>query len=157
MLKNIISAERLINACRWFEEIPTSQSQNAMSINDIDEIANVATRKAQELGYESAIRKRIANAITWVKAESSEARFNRLVAKVETKFGKGVLAENAVTHFNGHFKPASEKEFAAFSKSIRAMEALCYLLTAMDLPISSKGLTRTGSNPVVRNYRDAFE
>ena len=30
-LKNVISAERLINACRWFEEIPTTQSLNAVS------------------------------------------------------------------------------------------------------------------------------
>jgi hypothetical protein len=167
-LKNVISAERLINACRWFEEIPTTQSQNAVSSKDIVIISAAATQNAQEIGYESAICERIASAIKWVKAETSEERFRRLVARVEGKFGKGVLPENAVAHLkraiqfrgktaHGHFKPASEEEFAAFSKSTRAMEALCYLLTALDLPISSEGLARVGSNPVVSDYRRAFE
>jgi ApeA N-terminal domain 1 len=167
-LKNVISAERLINACRWFEDIPTAQSQNAISSEDIVQISATATQKAHELGYDRSIRERIASSLKLVKAESSEERFNRLVAKVEEKFGKGILPENAVTHLkraiqfrgktaHGHFALTSDKEFAAFSKSTHAMEALCYLLTALDLPISSKGLERTGSNPVLRDYRHAFE
>lgn len=167
-LKNIVSAERLITACRWLQEIPTAQSQNAISSEDMIEISAAAAWKAQDLGYEATISKRIANAVTWVKKESSEERFSRLVAMVEKKFGKGIFPENVVAHLkravqfrgktaHGHFSPANEGEFTAFSKSTRAMEALCYLLTALDLPISSKGLARVGANPVVRDYRRAFE
>jgi hypothetical protein len=167
-LKNVVSAERLITACRWLQEIPTAQSQNAISSEDMIEISAAATWKAQELGYEATISKRIANAVMWVKKESSEERFSRLVAMVEKTFGKGIFPENVVAHLrravqfrgktaHGHFSPANEGEFIAFSKSTRAMEALCYLLTALDLPISSKGLARVGANPVVRNYRRAFE
>lgn len=167
-LKYVISAERLITACRWLEEIPTAQSQNAVSSEDIIEISAAAARKAQELGYESTISRRITSAVARVREESSEERFSRLVATIEKKFGKGILPENAVSHLrraiqfrgktaHGHFSPADEREFTAFSKSMRAMEALCYLLTALDLPISSDGLARVGANPVISDYRRAFE
>jgi hypothetical protein len=58
---------------------------------------------------------------------------------------------------HGHFNPESEAEFRAFSKSTRAMEALCYLLTALDLPIGEEGLKRIGSNSVLRDYRMAYD
>ena len=66
-LKNVVSAERLITACRWLEEVPTAQSRNAILNRDIVEISAAAARKAQELGYKSTISDRIANAISWVK------------------------------------------------------------------------------------------
>ena len=37
------------------------------------------------------------------------------------------------------------------------MEAFCYLLTALDLPISETGMKRIGSNPLVRDYRLAYD
>ncbi len=167
-LKNVISAERLINACRWFEDIPITQTQNALSNGDIETISATATEKAEELGYPPIIRERIAGAIKRVKAESAEERFTRLVAIIEKKFGKGILAKDAVGHlrraiqFRGriahsHFNPESDAEFRAFSKSTRAMEAFCYLLTALDLPISETGMKRIGSNPLVRDYRLAYD
>jgi hypothetical protein len=163
-LKGTMSAERIINACRWLENVPIAQSNNAISKKDVKAIAAAATQKAEELGHDPHIRRRIANAIQWVKAESAEERFTRLVAKIEEKFGKDVLPENVVAHLrravqfraraaHGHFNPESEEEFSSFAKSTRAMEAFCYLLTALDLPISVKGLERARSNPVVRDYR----
>jgi hypothetical protein len=167
-LKNVISAERLINACRWFEDIPIAQTQNALSAEDIRAISDVAAKKAQELGHLPIIRERIAGAIKWVKAESAEERFTRLVATIEKRFGKDVLSEGAVVHLrraiqfrgrtaHGHFNPESDAEFRAFSKSIRAMEALCFLLTALDLPISEPGMKRIKNNPLVRDYRLAYD
>jgi hypothetical protein len=167
-LKNVISAERLINACRWFEEIPIAQTENALSNEDIELISAVANKKALELGHPPIIRERITGAIKWVKAESAEERFTRLVAMIEKKFGKGILAENAVAHLkranqfrgrtaHGHFNPESEAEFRAFFRSTLAMEALCYLLTALDLPISEAGISRTGYNPLVQDYRLASD
>jgi hypothetical protein len=167
-LKGVISAERLINACRWFEEIPIAQIHNALTDEHIEAIAAAATHKAQELGYLPTIRERIAGAIKWVKAESAEERFTRLVALIEDRFGKGTLEEGAVAHLkraiqfrgrtaHGHMNPKGDAEFRAFSKSIRAMEALCYLLTALELPISGAGKKRIRSNPLVQDYRLAYE
>ena len=97
-LKNVISAERLITACRWFEDIPIAQSQNALSDEDIIAIAAVATLKAEELRHPSIIRNRIEGAIKRIRAESAEERFSRLVAKIEEQFGKGILPENVIMH-----------------------------------------------------------
>jgi hypothetical protein len=87
---------------------------------------------------------------------------------VEAKFGSGVLPPEAVDHLkrainfrgksaHGHFHPENDVEFRAFSKSTRAMEALCYLLTGLDLPISAEGSKRVWSNPVLRDYRLAYD
>lgn len=167
-LKNVVSSERLLNACRWLEDIPIAKAQAVLSSSEIDAIAAVAAAKAQELGHDAAIGERVAGAIRWIRAETAEQQFTRLVGSVERKFGKGVLPDEAVEHLkrainfrgksaHGHFNPESDAQFRAFSKSTRAMESLCYLLTALDLPISEEGLTRVGSNPVLRDYRMAYD
>jgi hypothetical protein len=162
-LRNVFSAERLINACRWFENIPVARIQNALSNEDIEAISGIATEKAQELGYPLEIRNRISGAIKRLKIESAKERFTRLVAMIEMKFGKGILGADAVAHLkhaikfrgeaaHGHFNPESDDEFRAFSKSTCAMEALCYLLMALDLPISETGINRIRSNTLVSDY-----
>jgi hypothetical protein len=167
-LTNVISPERIINACRWFEEIPIAQSQNAISDEDINAISAAASRQASELGYSPIIRKRIAGAIKGIKVESAEERFRRLVDLIEKKFGKGLLGERSIEHLkhaiqfrgrtaHGHFNPGSEAESRAFFKSTLAMEAFCYLLTAADLPISEEGIRRIGFNPLVQDYRRAYD
>lgn len=167
-LKNVVSSERLLNACRWFEEIPIARAQPVLSGSDIDAIAAIATARALELGHDTAIGERVAGAIRWIRSETAEQQFTRLVGMVEHKFGKGVMPDEAVEHLkrainfrgksaHGHFNPESDAQFHAFSKSTRAMESLCYLLTALELPISEEGLSRIGSNSVLRDYRMAYD
>ncbi|MBT1157118.1 hypothetical protein J1C56_16095 [Aminobacter anthyllidis] len=167
-LRNVISAERLINACRWFEEIPIAQAQSVLPTHHVDAIAVTAAQKAQELGHSPKIQDRIAGAIRRLKAESSEEQFKRLVAMVEQKLGIGIMPENTVAHLkraiqfrgkaaHGHFDPESDEEFRAFSKSTQAMEALCYLLTALNLPMSAEGTKRVRNHPLVQNYHLAYE
>ncbi|UPK05727.1 hypothetical protein [Bradyrhizobium sp. 170] len=167
-LKNVVSSERLLNACRWLEDIPIAKAQPMLSGSDIDAILAVAAAKAQELGHDVAIGERIAGAIRWIRAETAEQQFKRLVGMVEARFGKGVLPDEAVYHLkraisfrgksaHGHFNPESDAQFRGFSKSTRAMEALCYLLTALELPIPEEGIPRAGSNPVLRDYRLACD
>ncbi|TWB93206.1 hypothetical protein FBZ93_111245 [Bradyrhizobium macuxiense] len=167
-LKNVVSSERLLNACRWLEDIPVGRAQPALSSSDIDAITAAAVSKALELGHGPAISERIANAVRWVRAETAEQRFKRLLSTIEEKFGNRIFPPQAIDHLkrangfrnksaHGHFTPESDAEFRAFSKSTRAMEALCYLLTALDLPIGSEGLERIRSNPVVRDYHMAYD
>ncbi|CAN1721737.1 ApeA N-terminal domain-containing protein [Hyphomicrobium sp. 1Nfss2.1] len=166
-LRNVSSPERLINACRWFEDIPIAQTNDLLSQEEIDQIAGVASRKAEELGHSELSIGRIAGAIRLVRAESVEQRFARLVAMVEAKFGRGVLGDEPVVHLkravqlrgkvaHGHFTAKDQSEFRSFSKCTLAMEALCYLLSAYDLPISNDGISRIGMNPIVRDYRNAY-
>jgi len=167
-LKNVISVERLINACRWFEDTPIAQSKDALSDDDIDAISDTATQKALELGYPPRICKRIKGAIKRIKAETAKERFTRLLGMIEMKFGTGILPKDAVEHleratqFRGkiahsHFTPKNDTEARAFLKSTLAMEALCYLLLALDLPIPEPGIKRIAANPSVRDYRLAYD
>ncbi len=162
-LKREISANRLIAACKWFEKIPLTKVQNAITNKHIDAIASAAADKAGELGYKADMKSRIAGSLKTIRTESHEDRFSRLVKLVRHKFGQSILPEGVVAHLrhairlrgktaHGHFYPADDAEFRAFSKSVGAMEAICYLLTALELPIHEDGLKRVQSNPVVRDY-----
>lgn len=163
-LRGEVSVQRLINACRWFEELPNVSSENALSNADIDAISQAAAKEAEDLGHDQVIRKRIMGAIKQIKKETSEQRFQRLVKLLKEKFGTEILPETAIADLkraiqfrgktaHGHFNPSNEEEFMAFAKSIHAVEAICYLLTAIDLPIPSEGLTRIKYHPVIKNYR----
>lgn len=165
--KGEISVERLITACRWFEELPNAQSKDALSSEDSDAIIAAAVSKAEEIGRNN-LSNRIASSISKIKEETAAERFTRLTALVESTFGKGILPENAVSHLkkairfrgrtaHGHFNPANEEEYRAFSKATHAMEALCVLLTAVDLPILKSSISRIASNPPVRDYLIAYE
>ncbi len=48
---------------------------------------------------------------------------------------------------------STDDEFFKFSKSIYAMEALCFLLTVKDLPISREALERVRRHSMVVSYR----
>jgi len=45
-LKNVVSSKRLLNACRWFEDIPIAKAQPVLSGSDIDTIAAAAAAKS---------------------------------------------------------------------------------------------------------------
>ena len=93
-----ISAARLFAACKWFEEIPLTKPENTIAEEDINEIASVAAEKALELGYESAIFRRVAGSLKAIRTESNEHRFSRLIRRVRQRFGYSVLPEDVVLH-----------------------------------------------------------
>ncbi|MCZ6623218.1 MAG: hypothetical protein O7B35_03125, partial [Deltaproteobacteria bacterium] len=128
-------------------------------------IAETASEKASELGH-GEIKGRIIGALKPIKTESHEARFLRIVNKVKEKFGPSIVDDAIIMHLkraiefrgqsaHGHFSPSDDSEFRAFVKSVYSMEALCFLLTACDLPINADGLKRAHSNPFIRDYRCA--
>jgi hypothetical protein len=167
-LKNTFSSERLISACRWFEDIPVAKAQPAISDAAIEAIATAAAAKARELGQTAVLLDRIEGAIKRLKAETFEQHFSRLLALVESKFGSGIMPGDPISYLkraislrgksaHGHFNPESDAAFRIFVKSIRAMEALCYLLTALDLPINGAGIKRVRDNPLIRDYRASYD
>ncbi|MDH4985041.1 hypothetical protein QEZ47_05710 [Aminobacter anthyllidis] len=166
--RHVVSPERLINACRWLEEIPKAKPQNSLQKEELAAISAAATEKAAELGHPEAIQKRIENAIGLIRLETSEERFSRLVGTVKKSFGEQILPTNVVDHLtrairfrgkaaHGHFEPDDDTESQAFYKSMRAMEALCLLLTVRDLPISEQGRDQISSHPLVEGYFRAYE
>jgi ApeA N-terminal domain 1 len=165
--KNEISADRLLTACKWFEEIPLTRAQAAITDEHIEFIAEAAAQKGSELGYRT-IKNRITGALKSIKTESNEDKFSRLLNAVKQKFGPSIVDDWIITHLkraldfrgksaHGHFSPADESEFRVFVKSVCAMEALCFLLTACDLPITVAGVERAHSHPFIRDCRRAYE
>jgi len=161
--KNEISPARLINACRWLEEIPLTIEEQTISDADIKTISTAASQAAKDLGIEEEICHRIQGSVRWLKKETREERFLRLVKKVQHKFGPKCLPETAVQDLkrafgfrgktaHGHYVPKDESEFRAFTRSIAALESLCLLLTAYDLPINDAGIERMKHTPLIRDY-----
>lgn len=162
-LNGEISSDRLLAACKWFEEIPLTQIENVISDEHIKIITEIASGKASELGY-SDIKKRISGSLKTIKSETNEDRFIRLVKMAKTRFSLASLDDEIVTCLmkavafrgkasHGHFSPSDDEEFRIFSKSIYAMEALCFLMTAHDLPINDSGAKRMHHNPFIQHYR----
>jgi hypothetical protein len=166
-LRQQFSADRLLTACKWFEEIPLTRAQAAITDEHIELIAQAAAQKGSELGY-GAIKNRITGALKSIRTESNEDRFSRLLKTVKQKFGPDVVDHAFMTHLkrtlelrgrsaHGYFNPSTDTEFRAFVKSVCAMEAFCFLLTAHDLPLNTAGIERAQSNPFVRDYRHAYD
>ena len=163
-LKDTISGERLLTACKWLEEIPGAASTMAVSDDDITKIAQVAAAEAVRLGH-SDYETRIAGVIrSQLKTETNGDRFKRLAAAVCARFGDNALDADVVTHLlramqfrgrvaHGHFSPKDEAEHQAFVKAMYAMEAFCYLLTIKDLPMTDDGAKRAIGNNIVADYR----
>ncbi|CAN2536305.1 hypothetical+protein [Methylocapsa aurea] len=161
-----ISSNRLMAACKWFEEIPNTNAIPAIQKKDISVIASVAADRASQLGYTDLLR-RITGSIKAISKETNSDRMSRLTNDVCVIFGHdlfdGEFTKNLtmatglrgkVAH--GYFEPESDDEFSCFAKSIYALEALCYLLTIKDLPILDAGKERIKYMPFVSNYRTAY-
>lgn len=162
-LQNEISGERLLNACRWLEKIPGADSEMAVSDEDINAIAAVAGAEAEKRGHEN-YKPRIAGVIRGqLKKESNRERFTRLHRSICERFGSSAINESVIECLlkamefrgevaHGHFEPDNEAEYRSFERSIYAMEALCYLLTIRDLPMSDEGKRRGIRQEIVANF-----
>ena len=163
-LQSTMSGERLLNACKWLEEIPGADSEMAVSDEDINAIALVAAAEAEKRGHKE-YGPRIAGVIRGqLKKESNAERFVRLHKEICARYGDNALPVDAIPHLlkamqyrgrvaHGHYEHEDEADYQAFAKSVYAMEAICYLLTIKDLPISDEGAKRAAGQPIVANYR----
>jgi ApeA N-terminal domain 1 len=95
-LKQEFSADRLLTACKWFEEIPLTRAQAAITDEHIELIAQAAAHKSSELGY-GAIKNRITGALKSIRTESNEDRFSRFLNTVKQKFGPAIVDETMIT------------------------------------------------------------
>jgi hypothetical protein len=83
---------------------------------------------------------------------------------IQERFGSEIVKDSAIEDLNaalrlrgaaahGHLRVEEEEDFRRLVRAIYSMEALCFLLTAVELPIGEAGLERIRSNPLVRDYR----
>ncbi len=161
-LQGELSPHRLVTAARWLEAIPSAASMQAISDIAIEKIAAAAVSVAAELGYKE-LDDRIKNAIKKVRNESNAVYFTRLTAIVRQNFGSNILGDEAVGDLrrawqlrgeaaHGHGKRGGIDDPDVFQRSLFALEALCLLLTASDLPMTELGRKRVREHPLVRSY-----
>jgi len=163
-LQREISAERMLAACKWLEEVPTAKAVRVTDDSIIKKIADAALQAADELGQDQ-LKARIPQAIERLTLESHRERFERLVAQVSDRFGLRVVDKDMPGHLiaalrdfrgkvaHGHYEPKDDAESEAFTRSIFAVEAFCLLLTCFDMPMTEDGLDRIKRNPLVEHYR----
>lgn len=165
-LRNEVSAQRLLNACRWLEELPNADSMPAIPPGDVKLIADTASARASELGY-GDLAGRIAGSIKNLRMESHDARFGRLVAKIRAKFGQKIVYDDMVTRLrkaiefrgrvaHGHFEATDEAELREFMHCTCALECFCYLMTLLEMPINEEGRRRISGNAFVDEYRMSY-
>ncbi|MBC7986119.1 MAG: hypothetical protein H7X93_05535 [Sphingomonadaceae bacterium] len=164
-----ISGQRLLIACRWLEKIPGATALSIFSEEAIEEIVGAVTQKADSMGYAQALR-RIKGALRSLRLEPNEVRFERLVRSVEAAFGQDAMVDHSLGETvipalmqavqlrgkEAHSIVGEQPcDLPPLQAATSAMEALCYLLTIKDLPMSSTGRERALSNRVVREYQYA--
>jgi hypothetical protein len=163
-LQDEISAERLLAACKWLEEIPTARAVQVTDDSVIQSITDAALDAADEQGQD-LLKSRIPQAIARLKLESHRERFDRLVKNLAERYGSGVTDDDMSSHLiaalrdfrgkvaHGHYEPKDDNEYQRFIKATFAVESLCLLLTCFDMPLTDDGVRRIKLNPLVEHYR----
>lgn len=164
-LQNEISAERLLAACKWLEEVPTAKAIQVAEDSVIKSISDSALQAADKL-HQDQLKERIPGALNGLKFESHRQRFERLVQKATERFGPDVTDKDMPIHLiaalrdfrgkvaHGHYEPKDDIEYQRFINSIFAVETLCLLLTCVDMPMTEGGFDRIKRNPLVEQYRN---
>jgi hypothetical protein len=161
-MRGEISPNRLMGACRWFEEIPTTKTKQVIADKDINAISRQASEKAVQLGY-GEIKNRVAGSLKAISTETHDDRFRRLLDGVRMTFGESIIDQKCLQYCkqamefrgktaHGHFNPDGADEFRLLAKSIYALEALCFLLTIQDLPIGGAGIERARRSQFLQDY-----
>jgi len=161
--QNEFSTERLLNACRWFEQIPITDSEKIISKKHATNIGDAAAIKAIELGYDTTIAKRVSSSLSQMRDETHKERFSRLTKLVEHKFGANLLGDRFIqdlemgmryrgiaAHSLFNFK---DKEDIDAFRGIYALEILCMLLTIIDLPLNAETIANIRLDSRIQNYR----
>jgi hypothetical protein len=165
-LRGVVSGERLLAAWRWFEELPSTGAEKAINDTAVEAIVQAALVAARNQGL-ADVEDRIRGALRRVGEETMRDRFARLVSSVCARFGGSGLLDGMVDHLgnardfrgrvaHGHFTARNEDEARRLNKATLAIEALCFLLTARDLPLTDAGRLRIWWHPVLEDYQLAY-
>jgi hypothetical protein len=158
-----LSGDRLMAAFRWFEQIPSAKAIQTLDVGSITRIVNSVKPVILELGLSE---NRVKQALMPLRTENNSGRIVRLVNEVATVFGSSVFPPEVVKHLeaainfrnrcaHGHFHPVDDNEFKQFHLATAAMEALCFLLIAKQLPLPANVNETFRLAPFVHDYRIA--
>lgn len=165
--RGTIGPDRLLNACKCLEQLPGAGSLAVVGDEDVKQVIEAARNVATKLGH-AHLSGRLTSAIKLVGNEDHEARFKRLLSGL---LGGGPIrkepSQRMVTdlknamRLRGHaahraLYTRTDQEFQELARAISAVECLCFLLLASDLPISKRGKERLHSNPIMSDYVNAY-
>jgi hypothetical protein len=165
-LRDVVSGERLLAAWRWFEELPITGAERTFDDAAVESVIRAALVAARAQGL-SNVEDRIRGSLRRIGEETMRDRFARLVSSVRARFDGANLLDGMIDCLedargfrgrvaHGHFAARNENEGRRFNKATLAMEALCFLLTARDLPMTDAGRRRIWSHPVLEGYQLAY-
>jgi hypothetical protein len=165
-LRHIVSGERLLAAWRWFEELPITGAERAFDDAAVEPVIQAALVAARDQGL-ADVENRIRGSLRRIGEETMRDRLTRLVSSVREHFDGANLLDGMFAYLgdardfrgrvaHGHFAARDENEGQRFNKATLAMEALCFLLTARDLPMTDAGRRRIWSHPVLMGYQLAY-
>jgi hypothetical protein len=161
-----ISGDRLLNATKWLEKIPTATPKKALTKAALDEIVDAAFSSAQALD-QKIDRQRIKGALQKVGDEPRGAYLSRLVGLA----WRGTRTPRPIDEFLDHLQLSQrlrgkaahglldiseEQEFRKCVRATMALEALCFMLMAVDLPLSEDGKARLKSHSFISDYVDTL-
>jgi hypothetical protein len=166
-LRHVVSGERLLAACRWFEELPNAKPDEAFDGDTLEPVIQAALNAARAQAL-SDVENRIRGSLRKIGFESMRDQYTRLLDSVQSRFDNDDFFANMIDHLmtarnfrgrvaHGHFAARDEKEMQRFNKATLAMEALSFLLTIRDLPMTDAGRQRVWSHPVLEHYGSAYE
>ena len=162
-LSGEVTSTRLLTAYKWLEEIPILKRHAELNSESLRVIVKAASRAAENLGHRG-LNNRIAGSLKSITSESRKQFFERLKKVVGEKV-KSNLADQIdlddlinASRFRGrcahrYFIPKDQNEFDLLHRAILAIEALCVLISAIDMPISTEGIERIADHPLFRSYR----
>ncbi|MBI1218155.1 MAG: hypothetical protein GC186_06360 [Rhodobacteraceae bacterium] len=164
-LRHVVSGERLLAAWRWFEELPIAKAERVLNDTAVERVIQAALEVVRDQGLADT-EERVRGALTRIGEETVRNRFLRLIGSVQARFGVEHLLE-MIDHLenarrfrgrvaHGHFAARDESETRRFNKAILAVESLCFLLTARDLPMTEASRGRIWSHPVLETFDLAY-
>lgn len=161
-MRNEVTSERLLSACKWLEKIPTADANKVIDRKIIHDMAKAAFDKAVELGAQID-EGRLKGVLSPVSNESHGQRFTRLISEnwkegpgrtPRNKFVRDLKASQILrgSAAHNHIDVRSQEEFALLARATASVEALCFLLTMRDLPWTEKARDRLQGHPLVLDY-----
>lgn len=161
-----IGADRLLAACKCLEQIPGTQGRPVLDSDCVEQIVAAAMTKAKELGHRH-LNGRIKSSLQRVGTEDHDTRFRRLYANALNGHATRRPVDTVISdlknamRLRGHaahrsLQTDTDDAFRTLDRAISAVECLCVLLLATDLPLSKEGRDRLFRNPVVSDYANSL-
>lgn len=160
--RNEVSAERLLNACKWLEQLPNALPNQVIDKGVVSNIAAAAIKCAGQNGL-SELSARINGCLRTVGLESRAQHFIRLLSlawgdyhmprpvsdMVSDLMGSQKLRGKAA---HGNLDLRGDGDFQNAARYIESLEALCFLLILQDLPLNEGGKGRLMSHRLIETY-----